>query len=95
MLRFRYAHWIFKLPLLRHYRAICLGKTVYFKFSEEEISPRLLRHEMVHQEQIDREGVVRFYAIYLTDYARNLVRYRNHGEAYRKIRFEAEAFERE
>jgi hypothetical protein len=50
---------------------------------------------MAHQEQIDREGKLRFYTVYLLDYLRNLARYRNHGEAYRRIRYEAEAFEKE
>ncbi len=59
------------------------------------ITPRLLRHEMVHQEQIDREGLMKFYLVYLVDYARGLIKYRNHDQAYRQIRFEAEAFARE
>jgi hypothetical protein len=89
--RFRYRHWLFRLPLLRHYRAICLGRTVYFKLAEEEIAPELLRHEMAHQAQITRDGLVRFYVTYLADYARNLVRYRNHWEAYKQIGYEVEA----
>lgn len=95
MIRYKYKHWLFKLPLLRRYRAICLGRTVYFKEPAESITPRLLHHERVHQEQIDREGLARFYITYLLDYARGLWRYRNHDEAYRRIRFEAEAFRRE
>lgn len=95
MVRLKYNHWLFKLPLLRKYRAICLGRTIYFKGDPKSITPRLMRHEMVHQEQIEKNGLTRFYTLYLLHYFKNLMRYRNHGEAYRKIDFEAEAYRRE
>jgi hypothetical protein len=94
-LRFRYSHWAFRLPLLRRYSAICLGRTILFKLPKEAISPRLLKHEYCHQDQIRRYGLLRFYSLYLMDYFKGLCRYRNHDQAYRHIRFEAEAFEKE
>jgi hypothetical protein len=72
-----------------------LGRTILFKGNETEITPALLRHELIHQEQIDRHGVARFYFIYLRDYLANLWRLRNHDAAYRSIPFEQEAYERE
>ena len=93
--RVRYRHWIFKLPLARNYRGMVMGRTILFKGDESDVSPTLLRHELIHQEQIDRHGIARFYLIYLRDYLLNLYRLRNHDAAYRNIPFEKEAFERQ
>jgi hypothetical protein len=89
--RFLYRNPIFKLPLLRRYRAICLGRWIVCRDAESEISHRLRSHEMAHQRQMDRHGIPQFYAIYLCDYFLNLWRFRNHDRAYRNIRFEKEA----
>jgi hypothetical protein len=59
------------------------------------MSPALLRHEMIHQEQIHRNGIVRFYVIYFRDDLANRWRLRNHDASYRSIPFEREAYERE
>jgi hypothetical protein len=91
----RYRHWIFKLPFMRRYRGMVVGRTVLFKGSELETSEAMLRHELIHQEQMDRHGVMRFYSIWFCDYLANLWRLRNHNAAYRNIPFEKEAYERE
>ena len=88
---FRYRHWAFRLPLLRRYSAICLGRTILFRQAKEEIPERLLRHEYCHQRQLAGLGLWRFYSTYLWDYFRGLIRHRNHDLAYRGIRFEVEA----
>ncbi len=88
---FRHEHWLFRLPLLRNYSAICLGRTIYFKRAAEQVSPELMAHENVHQEQMTQHGLVGFYSRYLIDYCVNLVKYRRHHEAYENIRFEIEA----
>ncbi len=93
--RLRYRHWIFKLPLARNYRGMVVGRTILFKGDESDVSPTLFRHELIHQEQIDRYGIARFYLIYLRDYLSNLWRLRDHDAAYRNIPFEREAFARE
>jgi hypothetical protein len=94
-LRVRYRHWVFRLPFVRNYRGMVVGRTILFKSDESEVSQTLFRHELIHQEQIDRHGIVRFYLIYLRDYLLNLWRLRNHDAAYRNIPFEREAFERQ
>jgi hypothetical protein len=93
--RIKYRHWIFKLPLLRHCRGLVLGRTILINCDESEMTPALLRHELIHQEQMDRYGVARFYFIYLHNFLMNLWRLRNIHAAYRNIPFEKEAFERE
>lgn len=95
MVRVRYRHWVFRLPFLRHYRGLCLGRTILFKEHETDVSAALLRHELIHQEQIDRHGITRFYAIYFRDYLANLWRLRDNRLAYRTIPFEQEAYARE
>src|SRR4051812_46454086 len=94
-IRIRYRHWIFRLPIIGRYRGMVIGRTILFKHEKSDISPMLLRHEMIHQEQIDRHGIARFYLVYFQDYFANLWRLRNHDAAYRNIRFEREAYERE
>jgi hypothetical protein len=93
--RIEYQHWVFKLPLVRHCSGMVVGRRILFKAPESEISPVLLRHELIHQEQMDRHGVVRFYFIYLRDYLGNLWHLQDYRAAYRSIPFEKEAFERE
>jgi hypothetical protein len=93
--RIRYRHWIFKLPFVRRYNGMVVGRTILFKDAATEISPALFRHELIHQEQMDRHGIMRFYLIYFRDYLANLWCFRNHDRAYRNIPFEKEAYERE
>jgi len=80
---------LFKLPLLNNYDAIVIGRHAFFA---EEPSDDLIKHEMVHQKQMDKHGVTLFYLIYLKDYILNLIKYRNHSDAYENIPFEIEAY---
>jgi hypothetical protein len=68
-----------------------VARTILFKDAKTEIAPALLRHELIHLEQMDRHGIIRFYLIYFRDYLTNLWRLRDHDAAYRHIRFEREA----
>jgi len=71
-----------------------VGRQIWFKHAKENISETLLRHELVHQAQMTRVSVPLFYLIYLKDYFKNLIRYRNHSQAYHHIPFEIEARDR-
>lgn len=93
--RIRYRHWVFRLPFMRRYSGMVVGRLILFRDDKEQISPALLRHELVHQEQIDRHGIPRFYFSYFREYVINLWRLRGHYAAYRTISFEKEAYERE
>ena len=95
-LRFYFNSWLFRLPLLRNYSAITLLPFgVFFSGSQAEVDPRTLNHELVHVEQIERLGLLKFYVSYLWHYLKNLIKYRNHDLAYHNIPFEVEARERE
>ena len=82
---------LFKLPFLRHYDAIVIGR--YGLFKDKHPCNSLISHEMTHQKQMDKHGILTFYLIYVKDYIINLIKYRNHWEAYYNIPFEIEAYE--
>jgi hypothetical protein len=91
--------WWLKPFLGREVIGITLGRTIYV--SEKYVTDsaakveRLLRHELVHVQQVNRLGVLRFLWRYVAEYVRNLRSGMPSGEAYRKISFEVEAYEAE
>lgn len=80
---------LFRLPLLKRYSGIVLGRHAFFKGEPTE---PIIRHEEIHQEQMTRVGVGMFYLIYLKDYVKGFVTYWNHDAAYLSIPFEKEAY---
>lgn len=69
--------------------AIVLYPFVFVK--HPAASPELTAHELEHVVQIEREGVIKFYAKYLWFYYKNLWHYRNGFKAYWNIPYEVEA----
>ena len=59
---------------------------------EERPSATLLQHELIHIKQANELGVIGFYALYLLDWLKALWIYRSPEQAYRRIRFEQEAY---
>lgn len=53
---------------------------------------QLINHEKIHLWQQLELLVVPFYILYILNYALNLLRYKNHDDAYRNILFEREAY---
>jgi hypothetical protein len=86
MIRLKFQSWIFRIPMLRSYDAMCVGRTIHFRDKKEKVSLELLAHELVHQHQMDVLGVRRFYWMYLKQWIRA-------GFSYRGIQFEQEAYE--
>ena len=64
---------------------ITFGHHVFFKRKQGEVPRHLLVHEVVHVEQIEKLGRIRFYLTYLWELLR-------HG--YRNNKFEVEARKR-
>ncbi len=66
-----------------------------FVFVKDDIDPTeartLIAHELVHVRQWAEYGVIGFAYRYVRDYLKNLVRLRNHYQAYLDIPFEIEA----
>lgn len=88
-----YSSWIFKLPLVKSYAGIVLGRHIFFVYPPETVPKTLLWHELIHQKQMDETGVIGFYIVYFYNYVLNIFRFRfNHDKAYRNIPFEVEAY---
>jgi hypothetical protein len=92
--RLKYRHWYFKMPWMKPYRGMVVGKTIIFREGPEGISKELLAHELIHIEQMNRYGRLGFYFRYLAIYFRNLLRYRSSRKAYLEHPFEIEAREK-
>jgi hypothetical protein len=91
----RYPWWL--RPFVgRGVIAVTLGRRIYL--SADFVRRRageaegLLRHELVHVEQVARLGVLRFVIRYLREYVALRRQGLRHFEAYRRISFEVEAF---
>lgn len=81
---------VFNFKLLPHwYAAITLYPFICFRAPYAPI--RVLRHEMIHVEQIRRDGFFTFYIMYLWYYLVGLVKYMSHDQAYYRIPYEVEA----
>ena len=84
--------WWLRPFLFRNVIAITLGRRIYIaetlQGAERE---RILAHERVHVEQLERVGFLRFYLRYLREYVRNRWAGMPPHEAYRRISFEQEA----
>jgi len=65
-----------------------------FIISREEMSDDVLRHETIHLAQQKELLVIFFYLLYGWDYLRGLIKYKDKEQAYFRIRFEQEAYEK-
>ena len=67
--------------------------TLYpFIISREEMSEDVLNHESIHIAQQKELLVVFFYLLYGWDYLKGFIKFRDKELAYRRIRFEQEAY---
>ena len=66
-----------------------------FIVSSEDLDELTMNHELIHFEQQKELYLVGFYFLYVYDYLKGVVKYKDKEEAYRKIRFEQEAYSNE
>jgi len=71
---------------------ICAITLYPFIITREEMSDDLLRHESIHIAQQKELFVVLFYLLYGWDYLKGFIKFRDKELAYRRIRFEQEAY---
>ena len=88
-------HYNSFIPKLFKASAITFGSHIYYVQAEHQISARLRRHEMVHVEQYQKDGVLRFLYLYLKSYCRLRIQGKAHHIAYRSIPYEEEAYAKE
>ena len=79
-------------------QAMTLGQTIFvapsgFDDVASGRSKELLAHELIHADQWESEGMVRFLARYLGDYVRLRAIGLDHAHAYRNIGYEFAAYE--
>jgi len=82
-------HWLFKLPFFRNYTGIAVTPNLII--CKGAAYDSLIRHERVHQEQMNRHGLLYFWLQYLFYYVSGLVKYKSHWKAYRNNPLEVEA----
>jgi hypothetical protein len=76
-------------------QAMALYPFILFKNKRLKADERIIRHEQIHFYQQLEMLIVFFYPVYLLNYLFNLIKFRNHGEAYFQISFEREAYQNE
>jgi hypothetical protein len=75
------------------YSAMAVYPFVIVKNKELKNNITLINHEQIHHRQQLELLVFPFYFFYFINYVFNLLRYKNHYQAYRHIVFEREAFD--
>ncbi|MFW2383641.1 MAG: eCIS core domain-containing protein, partial [Acidimicrobiales bacterium] len=74
------------------FKGVTLGSNVFLTTDEpSDGTSTLIAHELVHVEQYDDHGSVRFLVTYLRDFLKGLVAHRSWMVAYRGITAEVEA----
>lgn len=89
-----YPRWL-RPWLARDIAAITLGRTIYVSAREAERTldrfEPLIRHELVHVQQVNRHGLFLFLARYAGEFLAHFWRVRSVRRAYAMISFEIEA----
>jgi len=68
---------------------------ILLKKASYKTDKEIINHEKIHLRQQLELLVLPFYILYLANYLFNLIRFKKHDLAYRKIVFEEEAYENE
>ncbi len=65
---------------------------VLIKYPELKHNRQIINHELIHLRQQLELLILPFFLLYLINYLINLIKYRNHYQAYKNIAFEREAY---
>lgn len=65
---------------------------LWFIFCRGELSKGTKRHEVIHVIQGEELYYIGFYVLYVFDWLKGLIKYRDADKAYRRIRAEQEAY---
>ena len=84
-------YWLLILPKLPA-NAMAIFPFILLTNSSQKKDLVLLNHEKIHLKQQLELLVIPFYVLYLLNYFINLVKYKNHYQAYYNISFEREAY---
>lgn len=67
-------------------RGVCIGRTIYFRDEPSFVDRRLFKHELIHQQQMQKDGLFLFYLKYF---------YYSLRFGYHDNPYELEAYERQ
>lgn len=70
--------------------AITFGPFIFFRAKNP--APKIITHETIHAYQYAETYYLGFLLLYIYDFIRGLIKYKNPDIAYMKIRFEQEAY---
>ncbi|AQY21327.1 hypothetical protein [Riemerella anatipestifer] len=84
---------ISKYLVPRGYTAMAVFPFIFLKKKKYQSNRYLLNHEKIHLRQQLELLILPFFVWYGLNYLWNLIKYKNHREAYRNIIFEQEAYE--
>ena len=88
-----------KAPILIFKRLPAAGMAIFpfilLKKESYKADKEIINHEKIHLRQQLELLILPFYILYLLNYLINLLRYKTHDLAYRKIIFEQEAYNHE
>lgn len=82
------------LDFLSIFAPFKIGGITLFPFIivRSDVKERTIRHEKIHIEQYKETLVIGFLFIYLQDFLHGLIEYGDRKKAYKRIRFEQEAY---
>ena len=84
-------YWLLILPKLPA-NAMAIFPFILLKKSSQQKDLVLINHEKIHLQQQLELLIIPFYLLYLLNYFINLVKYKNHYQAYYNICFERESY---
>ena len=65
---------------------------VLVKYVKLKHDRQIINHELIHLRQQVELLIIPFFILYILNYLINIIRYKNHDQAYRNIVFERESF---
>jgi hypothetical protein len=86
--------WVIILPNLS-VNAMAIYPFILLKNKNQKQDVELINHEKIHHRQQLELLLLGFYFLYLVNYLFNLLKYKNHYQAYYNISFEKEAYKHE
>ena len=92
--KIHYNHW---LPKFIGYAGITIGHNICVMYSKQGTLTRksLVKHEMIHVAQIEEHTFIGFYLSYVFEFLKHFFNCWNWNSAYRSVKYEKEAYERQ
>lgn len=84
-------YWVIVIPNLTA-NAMAVYPFIFLKSKDQKQDEILINHEKIHLCQQIELLLLPFYFLYLFNYLINLIKYKNHYQAYYHISFEKEAY---